>query len=372
MSKLSKYLKEKLGEDYSLNLKSDSSVWAGPVKDGITQSLLNQYLSCSERFRLYTIEGLTASGGLDVTLEYGQMWHLCEEILAAGGKKKDWEKELLAYSKELCKIYKNQQYEVLKWYNVCKVQFPIYEKFWREEEDVKNRVPIYQEETFSVRYKLPSGRTVRLRGKLDSADRIKKDGIYLQENKTKGRIDEQRLQRNLTFDLQTMMYSIALETLLGKPVKGVRYNVIRRPLSGGAGSIRRKKARGSTPEESEEDYYNRLKEIIEESPETFFFRWKVIFNSTDVSRFKNEFFHPVLENVLDDYEWWSYCKENSTDAFDYTLRGKKFKHHSNRHFRFPYIFRPMLQGWSTDWDDYLKNGSTVGLEKLESLFTELG
>ena len=77
-----------------------------------------------------------------------------------------------------------------------------------------------------------------MRGKWDSVDYIGKR-VYLQENKTKGDIDEQAIRHNLHFDLQTMLYMTALtEELEPQKIAGVRYNVIRRPLSGGKGSIR--------------------------------------------------------------------------------------------------------------------------------------
>ena len=69
-----------------------------------------------------------------------------------------------------------------------------------------------QEQVCDVPYNLPSGRVVRLRGKFDSVDLID-GGIYLQENKTKGDIDKIQVERQLSFDLQTLMYSVALHKM---------------------------------------------------------------------------------------------------------------------------------------------------------------
>jgi len=121
----------------------------------------------------------------------------------------NWQEGLKAYCQELCRKYQTQQTQIQHWYDVCRTQFPIYIEYWSEHPDVKSRVPLLQEETFRVPYELPSGREVILRGKWDSVDRVGKD-IYLMENKSKGDIDEELLQRQLTCDLQTMLYITAL------------------------------------------------------------------------------------------------------------------------------------------------------------------
>ena len=54
-------------------------LWGGPVEEGVTQSLLGQYLVCEERFYLKTIRGLSFNEGFVGRLEYGNMWHECEE-----------------------------------------------------------------------------------------------------------------------------------------------------------------------------------------------------------------------------------------------------------------------------------------------------
>ena len=176
------------------------------------------------------------------------MWHICEEYYAGGT---DWSKPLKEYCIALARKFPMDQSQVDKWYRVCQLQFPIYVTYWEQHPDVKARTPLLQEVSFKVPYVLPSGRTVLMRGKWDSVDLIgegREAGIYLQENKTKGDPNEEAIERQLTFDLQTMWYLTALQSycdqhedvgfnLHGKRLKGVRYNVIRRPLSGGKGSI---------------------------------------------------------------------------------------------------------------------------------------
>lgn len=365
-------------------------LWKGPCSEdpngGITQSMLNQFLVCRERFRIKYILGLQAADTFSNRLEYGQMWHACEQGLAERSSDQ-WER-LNQVTVSLCERYPLQQSEIMHWYEICKLQFPIYREYWAKHPDVQNRTPLMQEEVFNIPYKLPSGRTVRLRGKFDSVDLID-GGIWLQENKTKGDIDPQLLQRQLTFDLQTGVYLVALQCSehvhKDKPlwkygceqVAGVRYNVIRRPLAGGKGSIRLKK------NQTQEEYYEELSNLIKGAtgPEWgvlpdehyYFMRWKVAFTPQDIETFKQQFLNPVLEQLCDWWEWISKCGDNpfsQNDGCETTLREHTV--FSSVHFRAPYgIYSPLYDGKPTDVDEYLATGSTVGLRRADSLFREL-
>lgn len=145
------------------------SVWRGPSEDGITFSLLSRFLVCRERFRYLVVEGLKPADRFNHRLEFGQLWHTCEEALAAGV---DWKYHLQVYAFNLARRYPMDQGEVHKWYEVCKLQFPIYLDYWRKHPDVTSRQNLLKEQVFDVPYKLPSGRTVRLRGKWDSVDLV--------------------------------------------------------------------------------------------------------------------------------------------------------------------------------------------------------
>lgn len=352
------------------------SLWKGPTSDdpngGITQSMLNLFLVCRERFRVKYVLGLQPPDDFNHRLEYGSMWHCCEESLAANDKD-PWAK-LDTYTAELCKRYPLAQEQIIHWYEICKIQFPIYAEYWSQHPDVVNRTPLFQEEVFNIPYTLPSGRIARLRGKFDSVDLID-GGIWLQENKTKGDINAQLMQRQLTFDLQTGVYLTALwhwlaeqpnerfdRGELGK-LSGVRYNVIRRPLSGGKGSIRQKK------NQTLEEYYEELGNLIKGAtgpdwgvlPDEhyFFMRWKVEVTPGDIGTFKVQFLNPILEQLCD---WWE-CVKDNPDPFNNPIP---------IHYRMPYgIYSPLYDGKPTEVDEYLATGSTVGLRRAESLFNEL-
>ncbi len=352
-------------------------LWKGPEVDGITQSLLGDFLECRERFRLKVVEGLALPDSFQHRREYGNMWHVCEEYNSQG---QAWEGALALHCRDLCKRYRTQQEQIQHWYEVCKLQFPIYLKYWAKHPDEKARTPVMQEQTFKVPYQLPSGRTVLLRGKWDAVDLIGKGktaGVYLQENKTKGEIEEEQLKRQLSFDLQTMFYLVALAedscvlvqdgrvrwpaiasgSLKVPSIRGVRYNVVRRPLSGGIDSIKQCKG------ESKEDFYKRLAERIADHPQHYFMRWKVEVSQADIERFKHEFLNPILEQLCD---WWAFItnESNLADPFRSSYQGI--------HWRTPYgAYSALVEGRTTEFDEYLATGSTVGLVRTDNLFPEL-
>lgn len=352
-------------------------LWKGPTDDGITYSMLCKFLSCRERFRVLVMEGLRSADTFNHRTGYGDMWHVCEEALAAGNRMPTWEQALQAHGAAMCQKYPQQQAEIDKWYNVCKVQFPVYVDHWAKHPDVKDRQPMFQEQVFNVAHPLPSGRVVRLRGKWDSVDLIgkgKQRGVWLQEDKTKSEINERRLVQQLSMDLQTMIYLVSLEStqenmdggfnrFMG-PILGVRYNVIRRPLSGGKGSIVQHKPTKKNPRgESKADYYARLRGIIAASPSDYFTRWQVVVSRGDIERFKTRVLNPILENLCD---WWDYITTYQ-DPFAGDING-----HNRLHWQHPYgVYNPLDEGYSSDLDEYLANGSTVGLQRVDHLFTEL-
>lgn len=362
----------------SISKKTKEPLWKGPTVDGITQSMLQSFLVCRERFRVANILGLGPPEQFNHHLGYGHMWHLCEEHLA---RNENWEKPLLKYCQDLAKQNRRQSGEIQKWYNVCRRQFPVYVKYWSKNPDVKARTPLMQEYSFRVPYKLPDGdgRVVMLRGKFDSVDIIGKGKtakIFLQENKTKGSIIEPQLRKQLTFDPQTMFYLIALsiykESLTDKalkkewspPIAGVRYNVIRRPFSGGRGSIKQLGATKNRKAETEQEYYDRLlNDYILPEPDYWFMRWEVTVHDHHIEKFRQEFMDPILSQICD---WYEHVSCLDMDPFRLHENGHMV------HWRHPYgVYNVINEGGTTDLDEYLNTGSEVGLVRRDRLFTEL-
>ena len=356
--------------------KRKGTLWLGPMNSspmgGITQGYIVQFLSCRERFRLKVIEGLQSTERFRPSVDFGQLWHVCEEHHSKGT---DWIEPLKEKGKEYCTQFPLQQDEINKWYNVCKTLFPIYVNYWAKDKEQKEKTPLLQEYAFNVPYELPSGRVVHLRGKFDAVDLIgkgKSAGIWLQENKTKGEVDEEKIRHQLKFDLQTMLYLIALKegrkgygehgTLdIGGTanVLGVRYNVIRRPLAGGKGSIRPHTPTKANPNgESQAQFFERLKGVILEDQASYFLRIKSEVYPSDIDRFKKMCLNPLLEQICDWYEW--VCLEGGA----YT--------NNCIHYMSPFgLWNPLVEQGQTDMDNYLETGSTVGLHTVDTLFPEL-
>lgn len=362
--------------------KDTGPVWQGPSgqgkQGGVTQSMIARYVVCRERSRIQLIEGLRVRDTFNSRIEFGNMWHVMEEAFAksAHGSTYNphaWEIPLMEYAQGLGRKYPLQRSEITEWTAKATVLFPHYVEHWNAHPDVKNRTPLLQEEVFDVPYKLPSDRTVRLRGKWDSVDLIDR-GIWNQENKTKSTIDYSKISRGLKFDLQTMTYLVALNFYSSNhkwpadigwklaPIKGVRYNVIRRPAHKTTDSMLRKL--------DEDRKAGRIGE--------WFSRWNVEVSPSDIARFQRVCLDPILENLCDDYEWWNWCVENkprsvkTPDVFDTKFRRLAYSDHCPRHFIMPFIgYHPIAEGGDTDLDTYLFNGDKSGLVKTDNLFPEL-
>lgn len=365
-----------------VHTQRQDSLWKGPHVDGVTQSMLNRFMACPERFRLKYVLGWGLKKGFDRNIHYGNMWHICEEMIAM---KKPWRQPLKDYANRLITAFPNQREDVVKWYNVCLVQFPLYLEKWRGHKQFEGRKPALSEYVFEQIVPVRgsdveevgfgnSFHPVKLRGKFDSVDVI--DGnVWLQENKSKGEIDEFQIKRQLTFDLQTMMYLSVIRDMIksktppfhkGKfKIAGVRYNVIKRPLSGGVGSIKQHKPTKKNPSgESTEEYFKRLHSVIKENIDSFFIRWTVDITDEDLDRFEREFLHPILLRLC---LWWESIQNNIFDPWKSPSGGP-----NPFHYRCPYgVYNPLTEGGSTDYDVLINEGTTVGLVQMDSLFPEL-
>ena len=126
-------------------------LWKGPesnhAQGGVTQSLLQKFLVCRERFRLQVVEGWRPVDTFNHRIEYGNMWHLCEEAFAEN--ELIWGDVLYHHVKYLCEKYRTQQEQIQHWYNVCKVQFPIYLEYWQDHKE-KGKTPLMAEQTLKV------------------------------------------------------------------------------------------------------------------------------------------------------------------------------------------------------------------------------
>ena len=423
-------------------------LWEGPYskgsQGGLTQSLLQKFLVCRHRFWLKTVKGLTEDEGFSRPLEFGNLWHAMEEAYcgyrrtpygetvkvkgkpAPGCTPDVWEKALKKYRLHLLSAYPNDVAEVEKWYNVARVTFPIYADYWSKHSDEKQRQPLLEEVSFQVPYTLPSGRVVILRGKWDAvcllppprdagAARLWKKlwpkaklGIFVQENKTKGKIDEEGILKTVGWNLQTMMYQIALRILRERyftddgieayftgpyeisgieaafkkdyPLAGVLYNVIKRPLSDQHAIKQKKggkklgKGKVSAPE-SASQFYARLAETIRADCKSNFMRWNAIVQPHEIDQFREEVFDPHLENLCN---WWDSIQCNPMDpwhthrAYDPKTKQWEGSIRNPHHWQMPFgVYNGMCDGMRGEFFEYLTSGRDYGLKQTPNLFPEL-
>lgn len=367
------------------SIKQHGPLWKGPAVDGITQSMLNRFICCRERFRIAYVLGLQPPRTFNHRTSYGDMWHACEEAFGAG---LDWGTALNTHCEALQAQYPLSRKDIYHWMRVCEVQFGVYiTSGWGDTPSLltKEGKCLFTEKVFDVPLALPSGRTVRLRGKWDAVwmcyagkDRKKGSHCVLQENKTKGDIKPEQLRRQLTFDLQTMLYAVAMDEA-GYVPRGVLYNVVRRPLAGGKYSIVQHKATKNKPAETDDSYYDRLRGLIAEDLGHFFIRWDVPLQSKDVERFKQKCLLPLLEQVCDWYEFISAYPADkfwSKDTADEFVWPDSYSPGSRPawvvHWMHPFgVYNVLDEGGSTDYDGYLADGNPTGLQRADRLFIEL-
>lgn len=348
--------------------KYEYSVWQGPTYDGVTQSLLSNWMNCRERFRLEYVQGLVMKDdSFSRAIVFGEMFHVCSEAYYSG---QDWKSSLKTYTKQLTSDWPYEASQIVHWYKVCEVLFPLYLNHYAKHKLEKMLTPLYSEKTFDEVMKLPSGRIVRLRGKWDQVftKTVKgKQYLVLQDDKTKGEFEVEQVLNDLPLDNQMNFYCVALDlhskSLKNSPaLDGFRYNLVRRPLSGGKYSISQKKGRqtkkGIVGAETEAEFYARLGSIIKEDPDWFFQRVEVTITHADVEAYKNRTLVPLLENLCD---WWEeVCRHEGSPPY------------SARHFLTPFgVYNSLRDGVFDPYAEYLISGNDENLIVGKTLFTEL-
>jgi hypothetical protein len=189
---------------------------------------------------------------------------------------------------------------------------------------------------------------------VDVIGKGKEAGVYLQENKTKSSIDQAKIYRQLKFDLQTLIYIVALRAKYDEmgwaklgPILGVRYNVIRRSAHRSLESFSKKL--------SEDMAANRSGE--------WFARYRVEISPADVAKFRQTCLDPILEQLCD---WWEMVTTRNDPFSPSNNKNHKF------HWRHPNgVWNPMDNGAESEVDEYLMTGSEVGLQRTNNLFPEL-
>lgn len=169
-------------------------LWKGPLEDGITQSLIGAFVQCPYRFYLKAILGLSDGTPLHPNLIWGDVFHKGLEHLILTKSVNIAIKEMQTYQEE-----KYPQapatFAISQRRLLYKFSLKEYDGDWETEIEFKQKV------------KLPSGRYVTVRGKMDGLRTDHPDyGSILGEHKCKGYVDPILTRKELHLDRQVNLY----------------------------------------------------------------------------------------------------------------------------------------------------------------------
>jgi hypothetical protein len=329
-----------------------------PMKDGVSQSLLQKFVVDRDRFHRHAVEGLREIDRKEA-MEYGTIFHKLIELGAQLGNKYTRDKLLVLMSKYLKNKFNSPESLLL-----CKIaiaQYHLYREWEMKRERYRyiDQEPVFCEPfklpamTFQpnedIMIRIPSNTIIPLRGRIDEV--IEKNGMWIQENKTKSRINISQVQDTLHCNIQVMFYAVCAELKYGRPCKGVIYNVIRKP-----GEKQHQK-------ENERDYIQRITERIQNDMEYYFYRLKYEFQPGQVDKWKREELIPLLYQV---YIWWRSIEKNPLNPWE-DENGVLNPFHGRRSFG---IYDSMSQG-KGDFYDLIVYGRRSNLTKTSEVFPEL-
>lgn len=256
-------------------------------RDGVTQSLLQNWLACRYRTDLI-LKGWQLPLTKDA-LWFGDLFHLLLEIhYTFLATEKSFTQSLLkGFFQTFEKNNQNiKQESIEKFFAMAEALYFPYVDHW--EKDDKKKQWISLEPEFEVDFQ-----GFKLRGKIDGIFKIK-DKLWLLETKTKSQVDEKNMLEMLAIDFQNLFYIVAAELLYPKEkIVGVLYNIIRKPQLKFTGSFRGKK-------ESLQDFSLRMQEDIKKRPEHYFKRYEVKYTKQQLIIFKEE-----LSSLLNEFQIWN-------------------------------------------------------------------
>ena len=263
-----------------------------PDRDGITQGLLQMWLACREKARLF-LYGLDRPRRVFI---FGTILHTALEIVYNAHKISSgisipidpsliegavdtageiWIQDNPGYTES---DLKELEFSIA---TLCGI-LPVYFNHWRSDFELKRWICL--EEEFSVDFY-----GSLLRGKVDGAFSEKgNSNIFLFETKGLSRIVESSLLDRLSLDFQTNFYVTAIAKMYESKVGGVTYNIIRNPqnqIKSGE-NLRR--------------FSERMKSYALADPDYYFFRYEVSLLETEQVRFSES-----LRRILSEFKaWW--------------------------------------------------------------------
>lgn len=273
-----------------------------PLHDGVTQGLLQTWLTCREKAHLF-LKGISRKATSE-GVKFGSITHSCLErvyqsCMKSGYRSVPTDREIrrILQGVETLWHQENPQsdkktVEAMEFcLGLAEVTLPEYFKFWWE--DLKKVKWVEVEGQFDI----PIGSDgLKIRGKRDGV--FRRNGLWLLETKISSVINEGQILEHLPIDFQTNVYLWSLWYTAEKKdlPSGVLYNVIRKTC------LRPKE------KESMEEFCDRVRKDVQQRPEWYFLRYEVSIDPEQVIQFGLE-----LEKIVREfYRWWSDLEEGGT------------------------------------------------------------
>lgn len=272
-------LKKSAYKDIDFASKSKKSIYRYDMwRDGISQSMLQTRMDCTEKSRLGTALGWTPMGN-SKPLVWGDLWHTAQSLyfkeLKRGksssvkyylSKVKQWieETSFIWLDQQGTHVTTEQKDNCRTYLAEIEMLMPFYIQRWFRYDSIVKW--LYVEDNFKV--ELGDG-LPPLVGKFDRVYEKNKK-IVLTETKTKGQWSS-NLMDWLPLDIQLGTYLTALKLKLLQNADEVSYDIIRRPQE-------RQKVN-----ESQKDFLARIAARVTKEPDHYFSRYVVEFLPADIA-----------------------------------------------------------------------------------------
>jgi len=242
--------------------------WYSLEETGITQSKIQDWIQCK---RLFAMKMAGYSDPLkESKVGFGNCVHQILDWIYGVRKmpdKRGIDELVIRYEKEFMQnstLPKQEQH-----FQLAKAQGTLwgYVEYYHDEFDKREYYD--PEHTFEVRFN-----GFKLRGKIDISYRDMNNKKWIEDHKTKSRIEESNILSYLPLDIQCLFYILCDELETGERAKGMVYNVVRN-----AGSK-------LWANETVEKYKYRIYEETVKRPDHYFKRWEAIYTKNDMDEFK--------------------------------------------------------------------------------------
>lgn len=319
-----------------------SPFW-NPYRDGVTASLINSFLTCREHTRISYVLGLVPKGPGPDYVSFGTAFHMLVEGRSLRAVRKAVASSGLS----------GEALETVT--GLASIIYSAYKRWWTPH--TKDWRWVKKETVFRYPYLVkPYGETIDLRGKIDgvlqrgSREGASSTSVWIHEIKTKGDIDEEAIMGTLHFDIQTMLYALAVQETIC-PVAGVLYDIVRRPL------LRR------TKNETVKAFLSRVERDVEERPEHYFKPLEVVLSSKDIERWAKSQLDPILCELL---RWFDSLVETPLDRNNPILIDPAL---STRHYLNPQAIYGRYG--KSPYFEYIINNNRYSVTKRDAVFQEL-